>query len=361
MKDIIIKAPGRTCLFGDHQDYLGLPIIACAIDRHITLKAEKNSYNTLVLNKPDIGEQRIIDLSRPIDTVEKGDYLLAAMKVLEGYGCFPKDGYTITISGNLPINAGTSSSSAVIIAWVRFLLSAYGCGHPVDNEFIAKVAYEAEVVFHGFPGGKMDHYSIGLGNIIYLETSGPAFYETFDVKLPGLIVAESGIPKETTGVLGQLKEKALLAIDEVSQKVPEFDIKTITPDDLPKYGGYVSDDLKIYFKAAVLNHDVTQRALKEFRKPHLDYEKVGDLINQHHQVLRDDLEITLPLIDNMVDGALAAGALGAKIVGSGRGGSIVVLAKEGEEDKIITALKLAGAKDAYAVQVDSGVRVIEQN
>ena len=348
-------------MFGDHQDYLGLPIIACAINRHITLKAEQNLTKRLVLDKPDIGEQCSIDLSEPIGTVEKGDYLLAAMKILEGYGCHPNQGYNVTISGNLPINAGTSSSSAVIVAWVQFLLSAYGSDHSVNKEFISKVAYEAEVEFHGFPGGKMDQYSIGLGNIIYLETSGPTFYETFNLKLPGLIVAESGIPKETTGVLGQLKEKALLSIDQVRQKVPDFDIRAIGPADLPNYSGYVSDDLKIYFKAAVLNHDITQKALKEFKKSDLDLEKIGDLINQHHQILRDDLQITLPLIDNMVDGALTAGALGAKIVGSGRGGSIVVLAREGEEDSIIQALKAAGAKNAYSVQVDSGVRVIKRN
>ena len=42
MKEIISIAPARICLFGDHQDYLGLPIIACAIDKYITLTAKQN-------------------------------------------------------------------------------------------------------------------------------------------------------------------------------------------------------------------------------------------------------------------------------------------------------------------------------
>ena len=39
--EIISKAPARVCLFGDHQDYLNLPVIACAIDRFIEIKANK--------------------------------------------------------------------------------------------------------------------------------------------------------------------------------------------------------------------------------------------------------------------------------------------------------------------------------
>ena len=57
LKNITTMAPGRTCLFGDQQDYLGLPVIACAIDRHIQLKATKNDVSKLVIDKPGIGER----------------------------------------------------------------------------------------------------------------------------------------------------------------------------------------------------------------------------------------------------------------------------------------------------------------
>lgn len=353
--EIVVRSPGRTCLFGDHQDYLGLPVIACAIDRHITLRAVKNEKGSLCIDKPDLGEHRIIELNQKIEFVEKEDHILASLKILEAYGCVPNIGYDITITGNIAINAGTSSSSAVIIAWIQFMLSAFGCDRPVTNEFIARLGYEAEVKFHGSPGGMMDHYSIAIGNIIYLETGDRLKYEVFHKELSGLIVAESGIPKQTTGVLGELKENAMLAINKVKEKIPGFDIKRVSKNELPKYANYVPDDLKVYFEAAVLNHDVTQRALLEFRKPKLDLEEIGRLMNEHHFVLKEYLKITLPLIDDMVDAALEAGALGAKIVGSGRGGSIVVLATPGGQQKVIDAIKHAGAKDAYAVQVDPGV------
>lgn len=357
--ELMVKAPGRTCLFGDHQDYLGLPVIACAIDRHITLLAKRNTNNKLHIDTPDIGKYRVIDLASRMESVEKEDHLLAALKILEKYGCFPNRGYDISISGNIAINAGTSSSSAVIIAWIQFLLCAFGCDRPITKEFVSRIAYEAEVAYHGAPGGKMDQYSIGLGNIIFLETGDRVSYEMFNKELPGLIVAESGIPKETTGVLGELKENALLAINKVKERIPDFKIKEVSKKQLPLYANYVPDNLKVYFEAAVLNHDITQRALLEFRKPRLDLGRIGSLMNEHHRVLKDYLKITIPLMDEMVEGALEAGALGAKIVGSGRGGSIVILARPGEEQNIIKAVKSTGAKDAYPVRIDPGVMINE--
>jgi len=69
-------APGRTCLFGDHQDYLGLPVIACAIDRNIKLTAEQNDTNTFVLNMIDIGKIRVIDIDATFETLEPRIILL---------------------------------------------------------------------------------------------------------------------------------------------------------------------------------------------------------------------------------------------------------------------------------------------
>lgn len=356
---IVVVAPGRICLFGDHQDYLGLPVIACAIDRHIRLVAKRNHTMSLVINKPDIGEKRIIDLNAGIGRVAVGDHFLAAIKVLGMYGCSPDMGYDITISGNIAINAGTSSSSAVVTAWIRFLIEAYGCNITVTKEFISRIAHVAEVTFHDAPGGKMDQYSIGLGNIMYLETGKHTNYELFYEHLPGLIVAESGIPKDTTGVLGELKEKALLAIRQIKEKLPGFKISNASKADLPKLLNCVSDDLRVYLEAAVLNHDITRRALEEFRKPKWNVEYIGRLMTEHHNILKKYLGITLPQIDLMIDGAINAGALGAKIVGSGRGGSIVVLSRDGNQDKVIDVLLSAGAKDAYAVTVDQGARIIK--
>lgn len=359
MKKIISLAPGRTCLFGDHQDYLGLPVIACAINRHIKLTAEQNETKVFKINMVDIDEVRIIDINKTFLELEPRDYFGSSLRVLRRHGCIPNVGYDITVTGNIPINSGTSSSSALLLAWINFLIEAYGVNDTVTPEFIAKMGYVSEVLEHGEPGGMMDHYSIGIGNIIHIDTRVPFSYTIIGTELKGLITGVSGVPKETIGVIGDLKGNALLAIDTIKQNFSDFDLNKTEVEDLKKYTNYLPDRLIPFFEAAIKNHHYTKLALKEFEKPTLDLKKIGELMNAHHAVLRDLLKNTVPRIDAMIDAALKAGAYGAKIVGSGGGGSIVVMAEPGNEAPVVEAILAAGATEAYTVSVDPGVRTLK--
>ena len=354
---IISLAPGRICLFGDHQDYLGLPVIACAIDRSITLTAVKNTTGKFKLNMIDIHQVRIIDINEVFTRLESRDYFASSLRVLKRYGCIPNVGYDITVTGSIPINSGTSSSSALLMAWINFLITAYGVNEEATTEFIARMGYLSEVVEHGEPGGMMDHYSIGVGNIVYINTRTPFSCTVIGTELGGLITGVSGVPKETIGLIGDLKGNALLAIGTIKQHFPDFDLNNIETEELSKYRNYLPDRLSPFFEAAILNHHYTKMALIEFKKSTLDLKKIGALMNQHHAVLRDLLKITVPRIDAMINAALKAGAYGAKIVGSGGGGSIVVMTEPGNESPVIEALLAAGAVEAYVVRVDPGSRI----
>lgn len=358
MKEIISLAPGRTCLFGDHQDYLGLPVIACAIDRDIRLTAVQNTTNVFNLNMVDINEVRIIDINETFPELAPRDYFASSLRVLRRYGCVPNVGYDITVTGNIPINSGTSSSSALLLAWINFLVKAYGVNEEVTPEFISKMGYLSEVVEHGEPGGMMDHYSIGVGNVVYINTKNPFSFTVIGKELGGLVTGVSGVPKETIGLIGELKGNALLAIEIIKSHFDDFDLDTTEVEDLQKYCNFLPDRLVPYFKAAIKNHHYTKMALIEFQKPVLDLKKIGELMNGHHAVLRDLLKITVPRIDAMINAALKAGAYGAKIVGSGGGGSIVAMAEPGKESQVVEAMLEAGAVAAYAVNVDPGARII---
>lgn len=357
MRKIISRAPGRTCLFGDHQDYLGLPVIACAIDRFITVTAQATDTRFLNIKKPDIDQEQQIDITKPMYH-SNGDHLLAALELLRLHGCIPDRGFDITITGNVPINAGTSSSSAVVVSWILFLLNAFGSDTDLSQEQISEIAYQAEVVEQGGSGGRMDQFSIGLGGIIYLETDDDFYHEALRKPLTGLIVGESGIPKNTDGVLAKLKTDTLLAVQYVEKHIEDFSLNTITKEEIVNYLNYLPERLQPYFVAAVTNHHITKEALMEFRKERLDLIKIGALMNQHHNMLKNNLKITVPTIDAMIEAALDAGAHGAKIVGSGLGGSIVVLAPATKEEAVISEIIKAGGKDAYRVSVDKGARIL---
>jgi galactokinase len=358
LNTIQIVAPARICLFGDHQDYLGLPVIACAIDKHITLTALKNNSKKLKINLPDIQSERSIDISEPFEILEKGDHFASAIRVIKRQGAIINTGYNITMSGNIPINAGVSSSSAVLVAWIHFLLKAFAVDHKITPEFISQLAYEAEVLEHHSPGGKMDQYTIGIGNIVFIETGDRFNYELIGETLDGMVLGESGIAKDTIGLLGSTKSNAIKAIQIIQDKEANFVLEKASIKDYEYYKTLLPDALKPYFYAAIQNHNITQKALATLKETIVNYPLIGDLINQHHRILRDDLKLTVPKIDAMIDAAIEAGAYGAKIIGSGGGGCIVALCPSHLQDKISIAIKKAGAKDAYPVCVAKGTQII---
>lgn len=358
VKKISILAPGRTCLFGDHQDYLGLPVIACAINRYISLEAVVNTELSFRIKMPDIGEERKIPIDQKFDTIKQRDYFASSLKVLRRYGCIPDMGYDVKVIGDLPVNAGVSSSSALIMAWIRFLLEAFGSNQKITPVLIARIGYEAEVLEHKEPGGLMDQYSIGIGNVLFIDTGEHASYNVLQNKMRGLIVGESGVRKETINTLGNLKEKALKAIEYITLKKPDFKIKLAVLEEYQEYEKYIPEEFKKYFFAALKNHSITIKAFDEFKKKDPDMKYIGYLMNEHHRVLKDVLKVTVPRIDKMIESALEAGAYGVKIVGSGGGGSIVAIAPKDKEQKVIEAIIRGEGKAAYMVNVDPGVRVI---
>lgn len=351
--EVVSKAPARVCLFGDHQDYLELPIIACAIDRYVEMRGIPNSSQEFHFKMKDLNSSRRFSIRETFETLEKGDHIASVLRVLRRYGCIPTVGYTITVQGNIPINAGVSSSSAVVVAWIRFLLKAFGSSHEITNEFVAQLAYEAEVVEHNSPGGKMDQYTIAIGDIIYLKTDSSNEFVKIHKPIQGLIVAESGTPKDTVGLLGDRKTKALNAIKMVQEADGNFDIHFAKLSEIDEYMKHLPSDLKPIFYAAVQNHEVTQEAYRALQEENIDYKKIGLLMTQHHEVLRDLLKITTPKINAMINAALDAGAYGAKIVGSGGGGSICAIAPEEKQQEVVDAIKKVSKQNAYLTQVTS--------
>jgi len=351
---IVIEAPGRICLFGDHQDYLQLPVIACAINRHIVLSARKNQSDYFQISMPDISTERRISISESFEVLEPKDHLASVLRTVRRYGCIPKCGYDIQFKSNIPINAGVSSSSALVVAWVHFLLTAFGCYKELTPELIAQLAYEAEVLEHNSPGGRMDQYTIAIGNIIYIDTSKDLHYNTIGTAMDGLILADSGIPKDTIGLLSHVKTNAITAIDFIKKRRPNFDVKSATMVDFENFSNDIPKELIAYFYAAIKNHSITKKAMNAFKEQKLNLELIGQLINEHHHILKTFLKITVPKIDDMIDAAMNVGAFGAKIVGSGGGGTIMVLSPPDKKQLIIQKLLQCGAKSAYEVSVTKG-------
>ncbi len=349
---IISKAPGRVCLFGDHQDYLGLPIIATTINKEITIEAVKNNTEEFKIFKKDLNLYDTIDLKKVIRSDEK-DFLRIALRVLKKYNCIPNQGYDIEIKSEIPVNSGLSSSSALTIAWVNFLLTSFS-DKPISSGLLAELSYEIEVLEMNGSGGNMDQYTIAYGRTIFLDTIRNEI-DTYDHNLCDMIIGVSNKPKDTQGLLRKLKDNAQKSIDIVKNKVPSFNLYDKENIDKTSYLDILDDDLKPYFKAAVGNFRVTEDAKKEFSKLKLDINKVSSLMNTHHNYLKNELKITTPEIDKMIEISKENGAIGSKIVGSGGGGSIVSLSTNSNtSNKIVSELKRIGVKDAFIAKKGKG-------
>ena len=210
--------------FGDHQDYLNLPVIAGTIDRFIEIKGERNGKEYLRLKLIDFNSIIKINLNETLELIENGDYLRSSIRVLKRNGIILTEGYDIEIKGNIPIKSGLSSSSALTIAWLRFLTKAAVPDKKIEDEQFAKWAYESEVLEFNEAGGLMDQYTISIGGMLYIDTIN-ASYKRLNVKLGNLIVGDSGIEKKTQEILTRLKGGAKKAIEILQKIIPTLRFK----------------------------------------------------------------------------------------------------------------------------------------
>ena len=351
---MISKAPARICLFGDHQDYLGLPVIACAIDKYLTVTGTPNQTDLLNFDLIDFNKFRSININSDLSEIEKGDHILFVLKTLKNHGVIIDKGYDLKIKSEIFINAGISSSSALIVALINFFLKIYK-PEKVSAKYISELAYEGEVLLQGGSGGKMDQYSISNGNTIFLETGVDNSFKKIKSPFKNFIIANSGIKKHTDKILSKLKIKTLDAINNISKHYPTFKLCEIKENQVNDFRDLIDEKSFKYFNAAIINHSITLEALSELEKDNPDLMKLGRLMIKHHNVLKNKLHITVPKIDKMIDLAKKNGAYGYKIIGSGGGGSILILAENKFQQKIISDLKKMGVNEIVKSNESPGI------
>ncbi|MBO0948946.1 GHMP kinase [Fibrella sp. HMF5405] len=347
------STPGRICLFGEHQDYLGLPVIAAAISRRVSVSAHRSGPPQVRLQLPDLKQEITFDISQfPLTYLHDRDYFSSALNVLHREGLRFSEGISGEVSGNIPINAGTSSSSALLISWLNILSQLADTPRTFSPAQLAEFAYVAEVLEFGDPGGMMDHYSTALGGVIYLESVPQIKVEPFTPALGTFVLGDSGEPKDTIGLLRYVKCGMLAAMDKMRAFDPSFSLEKLPIDGLARYVHLLTPDEKTLVHGNLSDRDILRDALMLLRQPIIDHQQFGNLLTFHQNNLRDAKRISTPKIDRMINAALAAGAYGAKINGSGGGGCMFAYAPE-HPASVAEAIERAGGR-AYLIEVDQG-------
>jgi galactokinase len=353
MRHLTVSAPGRICLFGEHQDYLGLPVIAAAISLRIRAATLGPNDGRFSIHLPDVGGHEELDPCAEQSYAHSRDYLRSSLNVLRRQGAAWREGAEVRISGEIPIGAGVSSSSALTVMWLLYLCRSSEPPMDVSEDDLARLGYAAEVTEFGEPGGMMDHYCAALGGLIFIDTRPPFAARRLQAPLDGFVLGNSREPKATVETLGRVRAEVSEGVRELRGNLPTFHLAETPLEEAEPYLRRISPRLARRVRANLVNRDLTREALRRLEDG--DGEAIGPLLLEHHAQLRDGLELSTPKIERMLEASLAAGALGGKINGSGGGGCMFAFAP-GHALEAAEAIRRAGG-EAYVVQIDRGAIV----
>ena len=275
------RAPGRVNLIGEHVDYLGGVVLPVAVDRHVQVSG---------VASPDW----------TIDS-EVGGGLAYLRSLGEELGETPQ---AVRVESDVPPGAGISSSAALLVA------IAAGLKPTMDGVKAALACQRAEQKATGVQVGVMDQFTSALGR------RGHALL--LDCK--SLVYRPVPFPDELVIAVIDSGEHRSLADTPYNQRRLEAEAGE------PNRMRHVDSEI-----ARV--HAFVE-ALEERR-----FERLGRLLKESHQSLRDDFEVSTPTVDAIVEKAWAVvGCLGARIMGAGFGGSILALMERGREKNLADAI-----------------------
>ena len=307
------SAPGKIILFGEHAVVYNRPALAVPVTQvHVNVEVLDSPRKGIWINAPGIdlhAELNSLPADHPIGSVILKLFQLSGFSSSEiGSG-----GLEISISSTIPVAAGLGSGAAVSVALVRAL--ALHLAYPFTNEQVNDLVFEIEKLHHGTPSG-IDNTVITYEKPVYFIKDKPI--ETFKVGKPfTIVIGDTGIhapTKESVGDVRRLRMHDQHTIEDIFNEIAQIVL-------------------------------IGRRSI-ESGKP----EQLGELMDQNHAYLQA-LTVSSPELDNLVETARSAGALGAKLSGSGRGGNMIALVEQAKAESVAGALMSAGAKRTIITEV----------
>jgi mevalonate kinase len=302
------SAPGKIILFGEHAVVYGRPALAVPVTQvHVEVNISASARG-IWIDAPDV------DLHAELNTLAS-DHPIASvinnLLFLSHVSPFPN--LEIKIASTIPVASGLGSGAAVTVALTRAL--AAHLGHAMTDEDVNAFAYEIEKLHHGTPSG-IDNTVVTYAKPVYFVKDRPI--ETFKVGGPfTIVIADTGIPAPTKESVG--------------------DVRQLWEADRRRWEGVFDEIADISFSA---------RRVIEEGWIHM----LGVLMDENHAHLQQ-MTVSSPELDSLVDAARGAGALGAKLSGGGRGGNMIALVTPETAETVSLALIAAGAKHTIVTQI----------
>ena len=340
--DLVVRAPGRVNLIGEHTDYndgFTLPM-ALPFDTAIAMSdCGDATAGTVTVASAGFGEVVIDPAADPRSVVTWAWHLAGVVGLLAGCGV-PAGGWRATIDTDIPIGASLSSSAALEVAAISGLLARAGLQWPPIA--IARLGQRVENEVVGLPSGIMDQF-ISAGAVAGHASLMDCRALTLAPKpLPdGVVVAVMD-----TGTRRVLAEATYgdrrTACERAAAELGVVALRDATLDDVATIADPI-DRRRAHH--VVTENRRTLDAVEAIRRG--DPAELGRLMNESHASLRDDYEVSGPGLDAIVEVARTAPAcLGARMTGGGFAGCAVGLVQthnaEAFADAVIDRYRFGG-------------------
>ena len=323
------SAPGRVNLLGEHTDYNDGFVLPTAIPQTTIVQLGFSANHLHHFYSHELEERVSLTTTDPVPQ-GFASYVFGCLRVLEqaGYSIPPLNGY---VSSSVPIGSGLSSSAALEVALLRGLRSLLSLD--LDDIRIAQLGQQAEIEYAGVQCGIMDQMASSLADtrhMLFLDT------RSLDRELlpfptgAEVLVIDSGIPRTLAGsgynqrrtecetAARRLGVKALRDVTDLTQL-------EMLPEPLRKRARHVVSE--------------NNRVLEA--KQGITAVRFGMLMNASHASLRDDYQVSIAGLDQLVSILQATpDVFGARLTGAGFGGACMALVTKGRADAIAqTVLK----------------------
>ncbi len=352
--EVVVRAPGRVNLIGEHTDYNDGFVLPAAIDRHIFFAGRRRDDRTVRAHAADF--QDSVEFS--LDDIQRdaahpwSNYLRGVSKFLEEDG-HRLAGADVAFGGNVPRESGLSSSAALEVGATAFWRKMMDLR--LDPVYAVKLSRRAENEFVGVPCGIMDQFISALGrqdHALFLDCRDLAYRHVplrGDVKI---VVCNSGIKRALAQSEYEVRLKqcrqavAQLGTSGLAVK----SLREVDTDDLEAGRKTLTEILLRRARHVVTENERVLEAVKVLEEG--DLERFGELMNASHISLRDDYEVSCKELDVLVELARKQpGVLGARMTGAGFGGCTVNLVRQNAADAFAEAVA-RGYQDALGLKAE---------
>ena len=337
----VVRAPGRVNLIGEHTDYNDGFVFPMAIDRAAWIALRPRGDRRVVATSLDFEETREFDLATlgKKDTDGWIEYLKGTAWALLDAG-HALEGFEGVIAGDVPLGAGLSSSASIEMATARAFAAVSNL--PWKPAPMALLGQRAENKWVGVNCGIMDQLISAAGVEDKALLIDCRSLETQAVPLPRGTVVVVLDTATRRGLVDSAYNERRAQCEAAAKLFGVKALRDVTSDELAARAAELEPMTLRRARHVVTEDERTLAAAEAMRAD--DATRLGRLMNESHESLRHDFEVTNDGLNVMVDEARRApGCFGARMTGAGFGGCAV-------------ALVAADRSEAFVRQVEAGYR-----